>query len=101
MVKIEFSIEESTDEGNSELRAEQCSDGYGTFSISGNVDWEGLSFRGRKRYTSSFGYGDVNGVRWLWELKLTPFGLIGDWRNDSEIARQHGQVWLWKEDWSI
>jgi hypothetical protein len=101
MVKIEFSIEDRTNESSSELRAEQCSDGYGTFCISGDVDWEKLSFRGSKRYTSSFGYGNVNGVRWLWDLKLTLFGLIGDWRDDSEIARQHGYVWLWKEDWSI
>lgn len=34
-----------------------------------------------------------------WQLRFTPWGLIGTWREDPSRTRE-GFVWLWKREWS-
>jgi hypothetical protein len=97
MINIKFVIDDQSDgDGSSQLRAEQFSDGHGMFDITGHMEWKSLSFRGRKAYTSSFGSLGVANVRWWWKLRLTPFGLIGDWYDDNERSIKYGKVWLWR-----
>jgi hypothetical protein len=96
MSDIEFLIDNRPEVGISELRAEQCSDGLGTFDIAGDVDWNNLSFNGLKRYKSPYRNHGIKDLCWWWELKMTPFGLIGDWYSNSDRTRPLGKVWLWK-----
>jgi hypothetical protein len=96
MRDINFYIAGRHEVGTSELRAEHRSDGHGTFDIVGDIDWTNLSFQGLKRYTSCHGNPKLVGFSWWWQLRLTPFGLIGDWYSDSDRSRAHGRVWLWK-----
>ncbi|GIZ40655.1 hypothetical protein CKM354_000398400 [Cercospora kikuchii] len=77
------------------LKAENCVDGVDTFVIQGSIQ-AGYSdntplFRAKKRYS--------HGTMWDWQLRLTPFGLVGYWGTLSDEGLQrNGSVWLWKSE---
>ena len=95
------------------LRAEGCRDGVGPFNLTGGFthsdrDANGNG-RGEVEFTAMKEYTN-NGTAWLWDLRLTPFGLVGFWGpheghgpghvHHNARIRRLGMVWLWKEEWT-
>lgn len=80
------------------IEALNCRDGIDTFVINGTLSRREreIVFLGEKRY--------YNGqARWDWDLRLTPFGLVGYWgATPAENTRmqRYGIVWLWKKEWT-
>ncbi|KAK5112794.1 hypothetical protein LTR85_011128 [Meristemomyces frigidus] len=104
------------------LKAEGCRDGAGSFTITGafrkhpeatdaqndrlKSRGDEIAFTAVKQYTNS-------GTSWQWDLRITPFGLVGFWGllGGSDRGRgstwlvtlgmeRYGVVWLWKEEWT-
>ena len=72
--------------------AEDCHDGIDSFTVKGSmmkIDGD-MRFKGTKTYTHGRNY-------WDWNLRMTPFGLVGFWgRASSQGFRRNGSMWLWK-----
>jgi hypothetical protein len=79
------------------IEALNCRDGIDTFDIIGDLRWREreIEFRGQKQYHSG-------AALWDWDLRLTPFGLVGYWGSMQDHGRltRYGIVWLWKKEWS-
>ncbi|TKA28587.1 hypothetical protein B0A50_02914 [Salinomyces thailandicus] len=96
--------------GAVKIEAEGCQDGIGPFDIRGRL--------GRRQINE---HGDTSGevqmmcrkvysnirTSWYWDLRVTPFGLVGFWGgpafgagSDETGMRRLGLVWLWKEEWT-
>lgn len=115
MVNIDFCVIPSSQHQPDELslKAESCHDGIGPFNITGrlarsrmNVTENGhrdVVFTAAKHYTH-------NNLTWNWDLRVTPFGMLGFWGRIQNDGRAHtddgsamhrlGTVWLWKEEWT-
>ena len=78
------------------LHATNCVDGIDRFDVHGTICDRNrtIEFNARKQYR--------NGTGWDWDLRLSPFGLIGYWGvknvHENRLSR-YGIVWLWKNEW--
>lgn len=69
-------------------------DSVDNFVLNGEIEVDG-SIMMRKTYRQL-------GFHWSWQLKMTPFGMFGNWgvRDDfNRNVRSMGAVWLWKRSW--
>ena len=87
------------------LQADGCRDGIGPFSITGGFTHSREDWTGEVEFTAAKQYRNAR-TRWLWDLRVTPFGFVGFWGTDelghyphTEIKRL-GLVWLWKDAWT-
>ncbi|KAK4917897.1 hypothetical protein LTR49_014301 [Elasticomyces elasticus] len=109
MVGIKFQVVPTPEYRPDELslRATDCRDGLGLFDVTGGFTHSGDDETGDIEFTALKQYHN-NGQAWLWDLKLTPFGLVGYWGSDEQQYGGHGEfgmarlglVWLWKESWT-
>ncbi|KAK5701249.1 hypothetical protein LTR17_022747 [Elasticomyces elasticus] len=109
MVGIKFHVVPTPEYRPDELslRATDCRDGLGLFDVTGGFMHSGDDETGDIEFTALKQYHN-NGQAWLWDLKLTPFGLVGYWGSDEQQYGGHGEfgmarlglVWLWKESWT-
>lgn len=84
----------SPGEGKCRIRADNCVDGAGNFSLRGTLGWDGsvATLTASKQYRA--------GQIWGWDCRLTPFGVVGHWGVPRPGQFEtHGYVWLWKEEW--
>ena len=98
MVDIKFvSRRDKIDDSVLNLRAEDCTDGIGSFDLHGQAHaGEGIV----KLYLQK-DYQDRN-ISWDWDCRLTPFGIVGYWGSwsSNDEMRRNGLVWLWKKEWT-
>ncbi|KAK4560558.1 hypothetical protein LTR86_005755 [Recurvomyces mirabilis] len=90
------------------LEATECRDGHDAFSISAIVKpgtQAATGMEGGPRMLARKVYR--NGTAWLWDLVMTPFGLVGFWGSPAgrdvvgeERLSRNGMIWLWKEEWT-
>ncbi|EMD01048.1 hypothetical protein BAUCODRAFT_29429 [Baudoinia panamericana UAMH 10762] len=113
MLNIRFQTPQIQLEGESHVRshiiAPGCHDGVGAFTIHNvrilETEYGEVVFRALKAYTN-------NWSSWHWDLRVTPFGLLGFWGTNTNSIRsgfesdpgfginRMGMVWLWKEEWT-
>ncbi|CAJ2513181.1 Uu.00g013000.m01.CDS01 [Anthostomella pinea] len=76
------------------VEALDCSDGGGSFNLTGEVNASDLAgtIIFRKQYASHV---------LVWEGLITPLGILGQYHRVTGLPRdwQHGYFWLWKRDW--
>ncbi|KAK5713299.1 hypothetical protein LTR17_017669 [Elasticomyces elasticus] len=109
MIGIKFQVVPTPEYRPDELslRATDCRDGQGLFDVTGGFTHSGDDETGDIEFTALKQYHN-NGQAWLWDLKLTPFGLVGYWGSDEQQYGDHGEfgmarlglVWLWKGSWT-
>jgi len=77
------------------FQADGCSDGIANFTLTCEVIWEdnvgGVRLRFEKAYPS------LPQAPWVWDCRLTPFGIHGFW---GQPTVRMGAVWLWKSAWT-
>lgn len=93
-----FSGINSLDTGFVNLEALNCVDGIDTYDLDGTLSFRDreVAFIGQKEYHST-------PTRWDWDLRLTPFGLVGYWGHaqpEEGRTSRYGIVWLWKKEWT-
>ncbi|KZM23641.1 uncharacterized protein EKO05_0007446 [Ascochyta rabiei] len=95
MQNIHMLVHEPTEEARTRLRISAVIDrdtkGYdahGDFLLSGRVRKDGLVSIA-KQYLGL-------GVSWTWTGRVTPFGIVGAWGNNSF----GGYFWIFKEEWA-
>lgn len=68
----------------------QGHDDHGPFTIEGNLQG-GVGIWAMKSY--------LNGTRWLWTGKSTPFGFVGRWDYPEQLRATlpRGFFWIWKK----
>ena len=92
------------------IAAQNCLDGVGPFVLMGGFTHaemdENDQTSGDVELTMLKQY--TNGpTSWMWDLRVTPFGLVGFWgaepwdgRHVQTGIERLGTVWLWKEEWT-
>lgn len=95
MQNIQMIVHEPTEEARTRLRISAIIDretkGYdacGDFRLSGRVREDGL-VSVAKQYLGS-------AISWTWTGRITPFGIVGVWGDDSF----GGYLWIFKEEWT-
>lgn len=104
MMNIKFRVVPRAETHMITLRADECVDGIGEFSIEAGFTKSGSNFFDQVEFLGQKTYNHVD-LSWLWDMRVTPFGLCGFWgvlaADDSSLdIERHGTVWLWKEEWT-